>query len=370
MKCATPEGTQEYVNARSTEGVSREHFREAHGLWLSSIGLGTYLGAHDHATDELYRTAIVRAVESGCNVLDTAINYRCQRSERSIGRALTDLAARGIGREQIVVATKGGFIPFDGEPPQNLNEYLETAFYSTAILRPDDIVGGCHAMTPRYLENQLEKSLTNLELETVDIYYLHNPETQLSEVPREEVMQRLRAAFEFLEKAAADGKINYYGTATWNAYRQSPKGDDYLSLTDIVSLAEEVGGEKHRLRFIQFPHSLATPEAFTNPTQNIGEGQTLSALLAAVELGLVVTSSASIGQGRLTKGLPDWLGKLLKGVDSDVQRAIQFARSTPGLTTALVGMKQIEHVDENLAVAKIPPTPMDDFLKLFEVNNR
>jgi aryl-alcohol dehydrogenase-like predicted oxidoreductase len=193
---------------------------------------------------------------------------------------------------------------------------------------------------------------------------------QLNEVPRQEVMGRLRAAFDFLEKAAADGKIRYYGTATWNAYRQSPKGDDYLSLAEILLLAEEVGGKEHRCRFIQLPHSLATPEAFTNPTQDVGDGQMLSAVLAADALDLVVTSSASIGQGRLTTGLPDWLGKLLKGVDSDVQRAIQFARSTPGLTTALVGMKQIEHVNQNMAVAKIPPTPMDDFLKLFEVDNR
>ena len=140
MECATPEGTQEYVNARSRAGVSREHFREAQGLWLSSIGLGTYLGASDDATDELYRHAIVRAVESGCNVLDTAINYRCQRSERSIGRALKDLAAKGIGREQVIVATKGGFIPFDEELPADLQAYLEQNYYSPGILNPDDVV--------------------------------------------------------------------------------------------------------------------------------------------------------------------------------------------------------------------------------------
>jgi predicted aldo/keto reductase-like oxidoreductase len=137
-----------------------------------------------------------------------------------------------------------------------------------------------------------------------------------------------------------------------------------------VSLARDVAGDAHRFRFIQLPHSLASPEAFTNPTQAIGDEQMLSPLLAADELEIAVASSASIGQGRLTQGLPDWLGKLFKGFDTDVQRAIQFARSTPGLTTALVGMKTLAHVDENMAVAKIPPTPMEDFLKLFEVDNR
>jgi aryl-alcohol dehydrogenase-like predicted oxidoreductase len=68
--------------------------------------------------------------------------------------------------------------------------------------------------------------------------------------------------------------------------------------------------------------------------------------------------------------LPDWLGKLFKGFTSDTQRSLQFARSTPGLTTALVGMKKRAHVDENLAVAKVSPAAAEDFMKLFEVDNR
>ena len=81
-------------------------------------------------------------------------------------------------------------------------------------------------------------------------------------------------------------------------------------------------------------------------------------------------SSASICQGRLTKGLPEWLGKLFKGLVTDAQRSLQFARSTPGLTTALVGMKRPAHVEDNMAVAKVPPAAVDDFLKLFEVDER
>jgi len=78
-------------------------------------------------------------------------------------------------------------------------------------------------------------------------------------------------------------------------------------------------------------------------------------------------SSASIAQGRLTTGLPDWLGTLFRGSASDVQRALQFVRSTPGVTVALVGMKTESHVRENLGTARIPPASVEDFLKLFEV---
>ena len=49
--------------------------------------------------------------------------------------------------------------------------------------------------------------------------------------------------------------------------------------------------------------------------------------------------------------------------------ALQFARSTPGVTTALVGMKSVEHVVENLQLAAVEPTRIEDFLQLFEVDS-
>lgn len=51
---------------------------------MSSVGIGTYLGEPDEATDQAYTAAVTRAVELSANVIDTAINYRFQRSERSI----------------------------------------------------------------------------------------------------------------------------------------------------------------------------------------------------------------------------------------------------------------------------------------------
>ncbi|MFQ5793413.1 MAG: aldo/keto reductase, partial [Acidobacteriota bacterium] len=326
----------------------------------------------DEETDELYLQAIVCAVDSGCNVLDTAINYRCQRSERNIGEALRELARKGIGREQVVVATKGGFVPFQGAPPANVDDYVEKTFFSTGVLSPQDVVSGrhgSHAMTPGYLENQLEQSRSNLGLDTIDVYYLHNPEIQLGAIAREELMRRLRAAFGVLEEAADKGRICFYGTATWSAYRRPQEAQDYLSMESLESLARDVAGDQHRFRFVQLPYSLAMTEAFTACNQVVRD-RTVSAFQAAEELGLHIMSSASICQGRLTRGLPDWFGTLFKGFSTDAQRSIQFARSTPGLTTALVGMKQIQHVEENLAVAKVPPSPLEDILKLFEVDNQ
>src|SRR5438309_4620287 len=117
---ATAEGTRRYGDRLVAAGAAHaRHFREGlGGLALSTIGLGTYLGKHDGATDELYQSAIKQAVKAGCNVIDSAINYRCQRSERTIGRALAELIKDGTcRRDEVLIATKGGFIPYDGAPP-------------------------------------------------------------------------------------------------------------------------------------------------------------------------------------------------------------------------------------------------------------
>src|ERR1700730_1675965 len=112
-KSATAEGTARYAK-RFAEGAAPGHFREAHGLSVSSIGIGTYLGQPDDKTDGGYLASVTAAVESGINVIDTAINYRFQRSERSIGAAIKQLAKKGVAREEYLLCTKGGYLTPNG----------------------------------------------------------------------------------------------------------------------------------------------------------------------------------------------------------------------------------------------------------------
>jgi aryl-alcohol dehydrogenase-like predicted oxidoreductase len=361
---ATPDGTDRY-RKRFAGKIPQEHFRQTHGLWMSSIGIGTYLGNHDDATDEQYRQAVVRAVESGCNVIDTAVNYRCQRSERAIGTALKELAAQGYDRSELIIATKGGFLPFDGAPPKEPRNYFEQTFVATGVATAAEIVGGYHCMTPRYLNNQLDCSLRNLDVECIDIYYVHNPESQLGKVTREEFDGRLRQAFEALEQAVAAGKIRMYGTATWNGYRNPADAKDYLSLAQIVSLAEKAGGKDHHFKVIQLPLNLGMSEALSSVNQQVA-GKDATPLGAAQALNIAVMCSASVLQGQLTRNLPDMIRDTFQNLETDGQRALQFVRSTPGVTTALIGMKQLSHVEENLKTACIPPATWDQYSKLFE----
>jgi aryl-alcohol dehydrogenase-like predicted oxidoreductase len=362
--CATPEGTKRYAD-RMASITAQGHFRLQQGLCMSTIGLGTYLGHWDDRTDRMYQEAIERAVELGLNVIDSAINYRFQRSERAIGAALKQVFDSGkAARDEVVVATKGGFLPFENEPPRDARAWVTENIINTGAARPEEIVKGSHCMSPTYLEDQLTRSLKNLGLQCVDIYYIHNPESQLDGVTRAEFLKRLRAAFEFLESAAADGRIQFYGTATWNGYRQPPNARDYLSLEQVWEAAREVGGEDHRFRVIQLPFNLAMPEAVTSGNQKI-EGETLSTFEAASRLAMTVMCSASILQSQLTQGLPGFVAASLGGLNTDAQRAIQFVRSAPGVATALIGMSQRSHVEENLMVAKTPPAPIEDWIKLF-----
>lgn len=361
---ATPEGTLRYA-ARFQGRAAAGYFREIlSGLVLSSIGIGTYLGEPDAATDKGYADSVVAAVEGGINVVDSAINYRLQRSERSVGTALRSLAANGFERREIVVCTKAGFLTPDGEMPEDANAYFAKEFLERGVFSAEDIAAGCHCMGPKYLADQIERSQRNLGVETIDVFYLHNPETQLGEVPRGEFNRRVSIAFEFLEEAAKERKIGAYGLATWNGFRDDPKAPGFLSLEEIVKMAGNIGGTNHHLRFVQLPLNLAMPEALTRPNQSV-EGKAMPMLTAARTLGVTVVASAALLQGQLTRNLPGFVRSALE-LKTDSQLALQFSRSVPGLTTALVGMSRVEHVKANLALLGVEPASREHFMKLFE----
>ena len=353
---ATPEGTRRYCERFPK--AANGHFRDHNGLTISSIGLGTYLGEADKQTDRRYTSAVVRAVGLGANVIDSAINYRFQRSERSIGAALVKFAKQGIGRDELVIATKAGFLSFDETPPEDPREYFLKTYLETGLLKVDEIAAGSHSVAPRYLEDQLNRSLENLGVDTIDIFYLHDPETQLEEVEPEEFTKRLRAAFVFLDSAVADGKIRTYGTATWNAYRHAKQTRGFLNLANVVDCARDVGGDGHHFGAVQLPYNLGMREAFATHNQQMN-GVVRSTLEVGADLGLTVMASASMLQARLSQNLPESLAEHLPGLVSDSQRALQFARSTPGITTAMVGMSQKAHVEENMQLTSIAPASPD-----------
>ncbi len=363
---ATPEATRRFAE-RFSKIAAPGHFRERNGLTVSSVGIGTYLGEPDAATDKAYLQSIIAAVRSGLNLIDTAINYRLQRSERSVGAALRDLFADGFAREELVLCTKAGFLTPDGDMPPDANDYFSREFIEKGIFTVDDIAAGCHCLAPRYLEDQLDRSRRNLGIECVDVFYLHNPETQLAEIPRELFNKGLLAAFEFLESAVASGKIKFYGLATWNAFREDSRAQGYLSLESICGLARQASGGDHHFRFVQLPFNIGMPEALVRPNQTVG-GKSVSMIQAARELGITLIASASLLQAHLLGKVSDSIHNAL-GLGDDLECALQFVRSAPGISTALVGMKSLAHVKANARLVGIPPASAEQFRRVFTASH-
>jgi aryl-alcohol dehydrogenase-like predicted oxidoreductase len=358
---ATDSGTKRYMEYAVQRGKPSIHFRLFDGLYLSSIGMGTYLGDLSTENDKAMENAVYESIKSGAvNVIDTAINYRAMKSEKSIGRALLRLTEDDIiSRDEVFICTKNGYITNDGDYPRiDVMEYMQRMFISTGLIRPDDISSGYNVLSPNYIERCMDKSLTNMHLNTIDLVYIHNAfESWHEDIKREEFMQMLSRVFEVYERYRSNNKIRYYGMATWTCFRLPPDNKEYLSLEEVVDLAEKVGGKQHGFRFIQLPYNLAYSEALLLKGQNVGTEKNLTILEAAERLKIKLFTSIPLFQGRLLKAqIPDYMG-----LTDQVAKLIQVIRSSPSVIAPLIGYKKPQHVEQNLKIANIPPLNDEEF---------
>jgi len=356
----THEGTENFAKRQSK--VAKNHFKQFVGLTLSSIGVGTYLGNPDDATDVLVKESIKKSVLAGVNVIDTAINYRSQKAERSVGRAIAELVQEGKAkREEIFISTKNGYITHDGDVKEDFWENIHNTLVKPGIIKSGEISSGYHCMTIPYLQDQLHRSLKNLDMQCIDLMYLHNAaEGQLQDISKDEFMKKLRDAFEFYESQRKSGKIRYYGMATWDCFRVPKDHPQYISISDVTKLASEVGGPDNGFRFIQLPYNMYLDQALTLKNQVIDENH-YSVLQASVELGIGVFASVPLMQAKLLapKVLPEF-----GGLSRPSHRALQFVRSTPGIIAPLVGQKSPAHVEENLQLTNTSVLSEAEFSEL------
>ncbi len=365
---ATSEGTKKYVdNAINNNEILRSHFRSFEGLLLSSIGMGTYLGEPTPHDDDLVENAVYESVKSGSiNVIDTAINYRLMKSEKSIGRAIDRLVNDNIiSRNQVFICTKNGYITNDGDYSSiGMMEYIQKMFISPGLIDPSDISSGYHVLNPNYIARCIDKSLVNMRLNTIDLVYIHNAyEGWYADIGKTEFYESIAKVFQTYERYRSNNKIRYYGMATWTCFRVPQDSKEYLSLEDMIRIAEDIGGMNHGFRFIQLPYNLAYNEALFLKNQNVGSEKGLTILEACNRLNVGAFTSVPLFQTRLLNAkIPEY-----SGITDQVLKLIQIIRSTPNVTAPLIGHKNPAHVNQNIRIAKIPPLNEFEFEKALDI---
>ena len=356
---ATSEGTNKF--AENHIHVPQQNYRKIQSLTLSNVGIGTYLGNTDSETDLLMKNAVKESILQGVNVIDTAINYRAQKSERTVGKAISGLVGEGkINRNEIFISTKNGYVTNDADIQEDFMDYVIREFGKTGIVKEGDISSQYNCITTPFLEDQLARSKKNLGLECIDLMYLHNAIEGQPQMSREKFIVYLKDIFEFFEKQRKEENIRFYGLATWECFRVSKDNSNFLSLAQVIDLAEQVGGKAHGFRFIQLPYNFQFDQALMQKNQSSSSSnQTI--LESAKQNDIGVFTSVPLMQGKLL----EWIrNKPELTHQSPSVNALQFIRSTPGVLSPLVGQKSDLHVQENLEILKIPPYSEEEFSAL------
>ena len=353
MSNATKEKTYNYAKEFSKY---KDFYTISNDLVFSKLGLGTFNKEPYKEENYVfhYIEAVKEAIKNGINLIDTASNYRYGESEKEIAIALEELGD-GVDREALIICSKGGFIQLEYPFPENPYTWIDKNLIESGLATKKDIELDQHCMTPDFLEWSCRRSLKNMKLESFDIYYLHNPEMQLLRLGEKNFYKEIEKIFTRFEKLADQGLFKYYGVAVWNGFTNEISGER-ISLEKLVHCAKKVGGDNHRFKYIQLPFNMGKTAAYTASTQKCNNEE-CTILQAAHRLGIGVISSSSLLQMNLfKKSFTAETGVLLDNsmtLKSDIQLALQFARSTPGIVSGLFGSKVPVHIKHNCEISKI-----------------
>ncbi len=337
---ATPGGTGRYA-VRFVNEPGRPKQASAYtafgttGLSVSRLGFGGYRTATE---DPDHRAALVQALRSGCNLIDTSTNYGDGESERLVGSVLAESVERGsVRRDEIVVVSKIGYV-------QGENLRLAQARETAGRPYPDMVKYGdgiWHCLHPDFLADQLALSLDRLGLETLDVLLLHNVEYFLSDAAhrnlggghlqetREQFYARLRAAFAYLETQIEAGRIRWYGVSsnTCTAQADDPEATSLSRMLDAArQAATPLGRAAHGFRILQCPMNLF--EAGALLTRNTGPDASHTVLETAQAEGLAVLLNRPLNAMPAKRGGMMRLAKFpLEPAESDFETQLKTVAS-------------------------------------------
>lgn len=365
---ATSQGTGDYA-ARHPELVYRLFGND--GLVVSEAGFGGYrvdISMTDH------RLALEYALSNGINLIDTSANYADGGSELLVGEVLAHMIKRReMDRNQIVVVTKAGYL-------QGENLGLSLARKQKGDPFPELVVFGAeleHCIHPVFLAEQLTRSLSRLRLNHIDCLLLHNPEYYLKwanhnkiveEVAQSEYLRRIKIAFEYLESEVENGRIGCYGISS-NTFPKPASDYERTDLSAIWTLAESISPQ-HHFRVIEFPCNLFEPGAVTEENQPMNKtllefaiSKKITTLinrpLNAVQADRLIRLDEDYYAGEAAQQAKTFRIKISGldpawSADTLSRLAIRVLRSTEGISSVLVGMRQTAYVEDVLQELRKP----------------
>jgi len=309
---ATSEATRAWADRFIREGLAPSAYRRlgGTGLTVSALGFGAY---RVDARTPAHRQALEAALEAGCNLIDTSTNYTDGESEECIGALLQEGVSRGsLRREERVFVSKVGYVQ-----GRNMELAREREASGDPFPGMVKISEGCwHCIHPRFLEDQLTRSLQRLRLERLDVCLLHNPEYFLEEAHRRgeeietargEFYGRIRAAFVHLESEVQSARIGWYGVSS-NSFGAQQQAPDSTSLGRMLVQASEaaaeagLNGKDHHFAVAQLPMNLFEHTPWSVLKE--GPAGNLSTLGLASEAGIGVLVNRPLNafhQGELVR---------------------------------------------------------------------
>jgi uncharacterized protein len=255
---ASAEATNDYMARLSGPVLGRGQLG-ATGLHCGRVGISA---ARLHHSVSAHAEALRRALTSGCNVIGTAGTYADGYGELAVGAAIAELfRAKTLAREQVVLVSKIGRVR--GAALARLETACARTEARAEVVAPR--AGGPHCLHPHWLEAELCESRRRLQVASLDVCLLEEPEYQLrygatpqgdpGEEDRQRLYARLEQAFEFLEDEVRSGRLGYYGVSS--AAFGLPSGDrEHMSTHRMLAAARRAGGLNHHLRFIEIPFNV------------------------------------------------------------------------------------------------------------------
>lgn len=339
---ATIEGTENYFRMKN---ISLEKTRLSKYFRSLPMAMGTFMGDFSEVDSKKYEESLIYGLENGVNFIDTAICYRGMLSERDVGKVLKNMIIdnKKIKRDEIIVSSKAGIIFGDITIPLRPLDYLDNIFIKEGILKREDVnidesKNLKHTLAPNFHKYAIDKSKENLGLDTIDVYYIHEPEWSKSIIGEDKFYKQLELLFEFYEGQVECGNIMNYGIATWSALTCNENNLEYLSLEKIVNIAKNVAGDKHYLKFLQLNYNKINTNANTLKNQKV-HGSYYTAIDAANELGIIVNVNGPLNQM-----------KDIKEKNYSTEEMLKFITDTKGVHASMIGNKKIEHLKENMRI--------------------